>query len=288
LINVLHRNKTSNSTRPGGIDLKNYICKTCGTQYAESDSAPAHCLICEDEHQYVGWSGQQWTTLEELLQDHHNQVRIEEPNLVGIGTVPGFAIGQRALFIQSPEGNILWDCLPVLDKELITAIKDLGGISAIAISHPHYYSTMVSWSRAFDNAPIYLHAADRHWVMQPDPAIQFWEGSTYQLGKEITLIHCGGHFEGSSVLHWASGADGRGILLAGDTIKVVNDRRYVSFMYSYPNLIPLPASAVRKIVAAVEPFTFDRLYSAWFDNVVSSHAKQALALSAERYIKAIS
>jgi glyoxylase-like metal-dependent hydrolase (beta-lactamase superfamily II) len=164
----------------------------------------------------------------------------------------------------------------------------LGGISAIAFSHPHYYSTMVEWSSAFDHAPIYIHAGDREWVMRPDPAIRFWEGETCQLQDGITLIHCGGHFAGSAVLHWAAGAGGRGALLTGDTIYVVTDRRYVSFMYSFPNLIPLSVPAVRKIVDAVEPFAYERLYSAWFDKVVLMDAKQAVRRSAERYIKAIS
>lgn len=268
--------------------MKNYICNTCGTQYTESDSPPAHCLICEDDRQYVGWEGQKWTTLEELVRDHRNQIKIEEPNLIGIGALPEFAIGQRALLIQTKSGNILWDCLPVLDDSLITAIRDLGGIAGIAISHPHFYSTMVEWIHAFDNAPIYLHASNREWVMRPDPAIRFWDGDTYQLSEDITLIRTGGHFPGSAVLHWASGAEGRGTILAGDTIFVVSDRRYVSFMYSFPNLIPLPASAIRKIVNSVEPFSFDRLYSAWFNKVVAKDAKKAVALSADRYIKSIS
>jgi hypothetical protein len=127
-----------------------------------------------------------------------------------------------------------------------------GGISAIAISHPHFYSSMVEWSRAFD-APIYLHADDRQWVMRPDPAIVFWEGETHPLGAGLTLIRCGGHFPGGAVLHWTAGADGCGVLLSGDILQVVADRRHVSFMYSYPNLIPLPAEEVRGIVAAVEP-----------------------------------
>jgi len=268
--------------------MNNYICKTCGTQYAETEAPPTHCPICEDERQYIGWDGQQWTTLEELRQDHHNQIKVEEPALIGIGAVPSFAIGQRALLIQSPSGNILWECQTMIDDETIMAVKDLGGISAITFSHPHYYSTMVEWSRAFDHAPIYIHAGDREWVMRPDPAIQFWEGETCQLQNGITLIHCGGHFVGSAVLHWAAGAGGRGALLTGDTISVVTDRRYVSFMYSFPNLIPLSASAVQKIVASVEPFAYDRLYSAWFDKVVLAGAKQAVQRSADRYIKAIS
>lgn len=268
--------------------MENYICTTCGTQYTESDSAPAHCLICEDDRQYVGWEGQKWTTLQELISDHQNQIKNEEPNLIGIGASPQFAIGQRALLIQSKGGNILWDCLPLLDDSLITAIRDLGGIAGIAISHPHFYSTMVEWSRAFNNAPIYLHESNREWVMRPDPAIRFWDGKTHQLNEDITLVRTGGHFPGSTVLHWASGTEGRGTLLTGDSIYVASDRRYVSFMYSFPNLIPLPASAVRKIVDSVAPFSFDRLYSAWFDKVVRSDAKAAVNFSAERYIKAIS
>jgi hypothetical protein len=55
-------------------------------------------------------------------------------------------------------------------------------------------------------------------------------------------------------------------------------------MRSYPNLIPLPAETVRRIAAAVEPFAFDRIYGAWFDRVVSSDGKAAVARSAQRYI----
>jgi len=268
--------------------MKNYICKTCGTQYPESDSPPAHCLICEDDRQYVGLNGQQWTTLEELRSRHHNLIRVEEPNLVGIGAEPGFAIGQRALLVQSPQGNVLWDCLAVIDAEMVKVVKELGGVSAIGISHPHFYSTMVEWSRAFDGAPVHLHAANREWVARTDPAIRFWEGDTLQLQEGLTLVRCGGHFPGSTVLHWSAGAEGRGALLTGDTINVAMDRRYVSFMYSFPNLVPLPAAAVRKVVQSVEPFAYDRIYGGWFDKVVLTNARESVAHSAERYIRAIS
>jgi len=180
----------------------------------------------------------------------------------------------------------LWDCITLIDEATISEVKALGGISAIAISHPHYYSSMIEWSRAFD-APVYLHAADREWVMRPDPAVHFWEGETLPIGDGLTLIRCGGHFPGGTVLHWPGGAEGRGALLTGDIINVVQDRRYVSFMYSFPNLIPLPAAAVRRVVAAVEPFAFDRIYSAWWDKVTLSDAKAAVRRSADRYIAAI-
>src|SRR5437762_693567 len=132
---------------------------TCGVQFAPSSSPPTRCDVCEDERQYVGWSGQQWGTLEDLQRDHINEIR-EDFGLTGIGTKPSFAIGQRALLVRSPGGNLLWDCITLLDDVTVASVRELGGVRAIAISHPHYYSSMVEWSRCF-NAPIYLHAADR-------------------------------------------------------------------------------------------------------------------------------
>ena len=144
---------------------------------------------------------------------------------------------------------------------------------------------MVEWSRAFD-VPVYLHADNRPYVMRPDVAIEFWAGETRALNPEVTLVRCGGHFPGSTVLHWL-GADGQGVLLTGDTIQVVQDRRYVSFMYSYPNLIPLPAATVRRIVAAVEAYPFDRLYGGWWDLRITTEAKAGVIRSAERYCRII-
>ncbi|MCC7448662.1 MAG: MBL fold metallo-hydrolase [Anaerolineae bacterium] len=266
--------------------MPNYMCVTCGVQYAASDAPPDRCAICDDERQYIGPNGQAWTTLDDVRKRHHNVFTTVEPGLTSIVTEPTFAIGQRAFLIQTPEGNILWDCISLLDDATIDAIHKLGGLSAIAICHPHFYSTIVEWGRAF-NVPVYLHAADRQWVMRPDPVINFWDGDTCPLNNSVTLIHCGGHFEGSSVLHWSGGADGKGVLLTGDTIYVVADQRYVSFMRSYPNLIPLPASKVRHIVQAVEPFAFDRIYNG-FGRVVPSDGKASVIRSAERYIRAIS
>jgi glyoxylase-like metal-dependent hydrolase (beta-lactamase superfamily II) len=267
--------------------MPHFICTTCATQYAECQTPPTRCAICEDERQYIGWGGQQWTTLYDLRTDHTNQIRPEELNLTGIGTTPKFGIGQRALLVQSPGGNILWDCLSLIDDATIEAVSNLGGLAVIAISHPHYYSSMVEWSRAFGDVPIYLHAADREWAMRPDPAIEFWEGETRALHDGLTLIRCGGHFEGGTVLHWPAGADGKGVLLAGDILQVAMDRRHVSFMYSYPNYIPLDAEAVRRAVAAVEPYAYDRIYGFMFDLAIRADAKAAVARSAERYLRTI-
>src|SRR5215208_650734 len=265
-----------------------FICTTCGTQYAESAAPPAHCAICEDERQYVGAGGQRWTTLEQLRRTHRNAFRRYEPGLYGVGTTPSFGINQRALLVRTDWGNVLWDCIALLDDATVDVVQAMGGLRAVAISHPHYYTTMVEWARAF-HVPVYLHAADREHVVRPDDDAQFfWEGETHALGGGLTLIRCGGHYAGGTVLHWAGGADGRGALLTGDIIQVVSDPRWVSFMYSYPNLIPLPAPAVRRIVEAVEPFAFDRLHGAWWDrDAVEPDAKGAVRRSADRYLRAI-
>jgi hypothetical protein len=267
--------------------MDNYICVTCGTQFTETEAPPPGCPICEDERQYVNPKGQLWTTLDRLRGTHSNLIEGEGENLFGIGTEPSFAIGQRALLVQSPGGNLLWDCVTLVDDRTIDRVKELGGIRAIAISHPHFYSGMVEWSRAFNNAPIHLHAADREWVMRRDPAIEFWEGETQSLWDGMTLVRCGGHFEGGTVLHWPGGVEGRGALLPGDIIQVVFDRRYVSFMRSYPNLIPLSAAAISRIVETVEPYAFEQIYGAWRERNVLSDGKGAIARSAERYVKAI-
>jgi glyoxylase-like metal-dependent hydrolase (beta-lactamase superfamily II) len=266
--------------------MPNYICVTCGTQFAGTDSPPDQCPICEDERQYVPPGGQEWTTLDALQETHHTVIKPLEPGLTGIGVHPEFAIGQRALLAQTPEGNLLWDCVSLIDDPTIAAVQALGGMRAIAISHPHYYSSMVEWSQVFD-APIHIHQAEHRWVMRPNPAIDFWEGETYPLFGGLTLIRCSGHFEGGQVVHWPAGAEGKGALLSGDIIQVVPDSRYVSFMYSYPNLIPLPASAVEHIAAAVEPYPFDRIYGAWWPRVVPSGAHEAVDRSADRYVRAL-
>ena len=267
--------------------MKNYICRICGTQYAAMMTPPESCTICEDERQYVGWNGQQWTTLAKMqAEGFRNGFRSLEPGLFGIGIEPSFAIGQRSLLVVTPGGNVLWDPVSYIDEKAVAQINGLGGIQAISVSHPHFYSSMVEWSHAFNRAPIYLPAADREWVMRPDPVVQFYEGGL-ALFPGITLIQCGGHFPGSAVLHWAEGANGRGVLLTGDTIMVVQDRRYVSFMYSFPNLIPLSVEAVVRIVEAVMAYHFDRIYGGWWEKTLSAGAMDALVRSARRYIRAI-
>jgi hypothetical protein len=260
-----------------------FICTACGMQYAPSEKPPAQCAICEEERQYVPPRGQTWTTLEALSQSHMNAWREYAPGITGIGSQPHFAIGQRALLLRTNKGNVLWDCITTLDAATITAIKGLGGLQAIAISHPHFYTTMVEWAQAFD-CPIHLHAADKAWIMRPDAAIKLWDGETHKLWDGVTLIRCGGHFPGGTVLHWAQGANGRGVVCAGDILTVAADRKWLTFMRSYPNFIPLPARDVEQIGKAMAPFSFDALYGHYFDRVIAKDAKQVLQKSVTRYL----
>jgi len=263
-----------------------FICNTCGTQFAPSETVPLRCPICDEERQFVPPSGQSWTTHAALARRCSNTFRQEEPGLLGIGTVPAFAIGQRALLLKTDTGNVLWDCISLLDEATVAIIKGLGGLGAVAISHPHYYSSMVEWAHAF-NAPIHLHAADRQWVMRPDPAIEFWDGDTLTLATGVTLIRCGGHFAGGTVLHWAQGGAGRGSLLTGDIVQVIPDRKFVTFMRSYPNMIPLSAPAVERIGKLLEPYTYDVIHGAWFDRTIASGAKDAVQRSIARYVAVV-
>lgn len=265
-----------------------YICVTCGVQHVDREMPPPSCPICEDERQYVGWNGQQWTTLPEMVANgYRNVFREEDPGLTSITTVSPFGIGQQALLVQTAAGNVLWDCISLLDAATVAAVRERGGLRAIAISHPHFYGTCVEWSEAFDGVPIYIHAADHAWVMRPSPSIQLWEGDAIEAAPGLTVVHLGGHFDGATVLHWASGADRRGALLSGDTLQVVMDRRYVSFMYSYPNLIPLSAATVERIAAKIRRYRYQRVYGAFNGRTIRLDGAHAVERSAERYLRAL-
>jgi hypothetical protein len=259
--------------------MEHSICVTCGTQFAATDGPPASCPICTDPRQYVPPDGQKWTTLAELAATHENTIR-EQHELVGIGTEPKFAIGQRALLVPFGDSNLLWDCVTLIDDATAAEVERRGGLAAIAISHPHYYSCMVEWARRFD-CPVLLHEADREWVMRPDDSITFWSGETHDLGEGVTLLRLGGHFAGGTVLHRD------GMLLSGDIVQVIPDRSHVSFMYSYPNLVPLPAETVRDIAARLEPYAFTSLYGAWWGTVIGAQAGAIVQRSASRYIEAL-
>ena len=261
-----------------------HICNTCGTSFPDTRQPPPRCLICEDERQFVPSGGQAWITREKLAAGHANAWRRLEPDLFEIHTQPGFAIGQRALLLRTPMGNILWDCIALFDDATESLVRSLGGIEAIAISHPHYYTCMQDWGRAFD-CPVHLHAADAEWVMRGDPAIRHWQGDTLEILRGVTLVRLGGHFPGGTVLHWADGADRRGALLSGDIVQVAADLNRVSFLWSYPNMMPLAGGTVRRIADTLNPFPFERIYGAFPGRQVMAGGAQAVERSAARYIE---
>ena len=255
------------------------ICDTCGVEHASADGT---CAICADERQWVPAEGQLWSTLAELREAGH-EARLEElePDLHGLTVQPKVGIGQQAHLLRTPAGNLLWDPVGFVDQAGVTRLQELGETVAIAASHPHMFGAQVEWSRSLGGVPVLVSAADRQWVARPDPVIETWAGSR-QVAPGVTLIQLGGHFPGSSVVHWAAGAEGRGVLLASDTIQANPDRSSVTFMRSFPNRIPLSAPVVERIVTALEELRFDRLYDN-FGRTIDTGAAEAVRRSAERY-----
>jgi glyoxylase-like metal-dependent hydrolase (beta-lactamase superfamily II) len=262
-----------------------WICATCANHYPGDSSPPAACVICDDERQWVPPSGQRWTTDAELAAaGHHGDVREVEPGLLGIGVDPPVAIGQRALLVRTDAGNLLWDPPGYLDEATIEAVRAAGGLRAVTASHPHFYGSIAEWSGAFD-AEVLVPAADARWLTCPleRPPVT-WSG-TREVLPGVTLVQCGGHFPGSAVVHWAEGAGGAGVLFSGDTIFVTPGEDRVTFVRSAPNRLPLPERDVRRVVEAVRPFRFDRIYGGWWQPVLRRDAKAVVERSADRYIQ---
>ena len=263
-----------------------YICETCGTQYVESAEPPRACPICEDDRQYVGWQGQTWTTHAALAARY--RLRIEQDaGLLGIGLSTDFAIPQRALLLPTDAGNILWECVSLVTDEAVAALKNWGGVDRIIISHPHFYTSMVQWSEALGGVPILLHAADESWVQRPSARIELWEGDRLALSPAVTLIRCGGHFPGSTALHWREGPRAGGALFPADALQVVFDRRHVTFMYSYPNYIPMRPRDVISMRERLAGLEFQDVYGYTWGRNILGDARTAVDSSFERYLQAV-
>lgn len=263
-----------------------FICETCGTQYAPSATPPERCPVCEDERQYVGWDGQAWTTHEQLARRYGLRIE-EDAGLLGIGLPTDFAIPQRALLLPTDAGNLLWECVSLVTDEAIAALHARGGVDRIVISHPHFYTSMVEWSEALGGVPILLHEADREWVQRPSDRIEFWSGERLSLSDHVTLINVGGHFDGSTALHWKRGPREGGALFPGDALQVVFDRRHVTFMYSYPNYIPMKTRDVRTMRERLRGLEFEDVYGyTWKRNILGG-GRRAVDASFERYLEAV-
>jgi glyoxylase-like metal-dependent hydrolase (beta-lactamase superfamily II) len=262
------------------------LCNTCGMQFASETPVPDSCPVCEDERQYVGWSGQTWTTHEALAREHTLKLA-DDDGVLGITLSPAFAINQRAMFLPTDAGNILWECVSLVTPDAVEALKARGGVALIAISHPHFYSAMVEWSDALGGVPILLHEADREWVLRPSPKVRFWRGDEHALSSRVTLVRCGGHFDGSTALHWKDGPRPGGALFPGDALQVAADRRHTAFMYSYPNIIPMKPADVRAMRDRLRRFEFEDVFGFSRGRNIIGGGRAAVDGSFERYLRAV-
>lgn len=263
--------------------MEPYICETCGTQFAPSALPPGQCPICKDERQYVGWQGQRWITPKDLAAQHSLRIGVDG-GLLAIDMNERFAIPQRALLLPTNVGNILWECLSLVTTEAVGRLKERGGVDRIVISHPHFYSSMVDWSEALGGVPISLHADDKAWVQRSSPLIEYWRTDTLSLGDGVTLLRTGGHFPGSTALHWDVGTAGGGALFVGDSPQVAANRRSVGFLYSYPNFVPMCKSSVFQMRKRLAPLAFDDVYGfSWGRNIIGK-GRAAVDVSFDRYL----
>jgi hypothetical protein len=260
-----------------------WVCAACGNHFP--GDRPEVCVVCADERESVPPGGQRWTTLGELAAaGYRSDVREVEPGLTGIGADPPFAIGQRALLVSTPGGNLLWDPSGFVDDAAIGAVRIAGGLGFVTASHPHFYGAIAEWAGAF-GAEILVPVVDAGWLRAgAGLRVRTWSGTLAVL-PGVTLVQCGGHFPGSAVLHWAGGAGGRGALLSGDTIVVTPGEDRVTFIWSAPNRLPLCERAVRGVVDAVRPYAFDRIYGGWWTPVLRSGARDVVLRSGARYIE---
>ncbi|KAG5658062.1 hypothetical protein KAF25_007013 [Fusarium avenaceum] len=248
------------------------VCDTCGTQFPTGDRSKVKtCHICDDPRQFVPASGQSFTPLGELKKKHKNEWTpcASDPNITFISSTPRLAIGQRAILIKTPKGNILWDCISLLDDETIERINDLGGLKAIVISHPHFYSTHVQWARAFA-CPVYLSSEDKTWTtLSSTHQVLLTEASTPILDTGATAIKLGGHFPGSLVLHYngrlfiadtlmttASGVGNWDVDATGAERSRPEGLNSFSFLWSIPNFIPLGVEDMVRMWKALRDVDF--------------------------------
>jgi glyoxylase-like metal-dependent hydrolase (beta-lactamase superfamily II) len=260
-----------------------WICRACAVEHPDTSEPPVLCRICSDERQFVPPGGQAWTTLEELATAGTTLSVTEiEPDLFGVTAHPAVGIGQRMHVIRTAMGTVLWDPTGYADPAAAADVLELGPVLAIVASHPHMYGVQVEWSRALGGVPILVAGADREWVQRPDAAIEFFSGER-EVAPGLVLRTPGGHFPGSVVAYWAAGAEGRGVLFAGDTLFPGPDGKWVSFMRSYPNDIPLSMAVVDRVATAITAHPFDRIYGN-FGNAVLSDARTVVRRSADRQI----
>lgn len=268
--------------------MPTWICDGCGVEHADSDTRPPEnsCVFASEvvpveERGHLPPHGT-WTTLEELATAPHQTEHVDHGRGIhSLRRVPRFAIGHRSFLVQTGHGNLLWDSPGYLDDEIVELVADLGGISAVAASHPHMFGAQLSWSSEFGGVPVYVNALDKEWLPVVDPLIELWEGEAEPL-PGLRLVHVGGHMRGSAVALTADGT-----LLVGDTISGGLAENWVSFQRNFPKHIPLSAAVVRRIVDRLDPFDYDRLYTLGGDEI-DQDAKAVVRRAAETHIRWVS
>jgi glyoxylase-like metal-dependent hydrolase (beta-lactamase superfamily II) len=264
--------------KPEAIPL---FCSTCGTQFVDDKYTAGNCPVCSNDRQYLPVKGQGWTKLEDLQNNFSNLITRINDNLYEIKTIPKFAIGQRAFLILTPNGNILWDCISLLNETTIEFIKSKGGLKAIAISHPHYYSSINDWAEVF-KCPVYIHQNDEEFIYTNGSRISLWQGADKELWDEIKIKNIGGHFPGSSIMIVPFLSKG-GTIFCGDTFYISPSKKHVSVMYSYPNFIPVSLSEIKRINESMLNIQFDTLIGAFDNQKISPNAKEILHASFAKY-----
>ncbi|KZT21752.1 hypothetical protein NEOLEDRAFT_1138952 [Neolentinus lepideus HHB14362 ss-1] len=285
------------------------ICTTCGIQYTSTNRRPYRtgdeesgdgCVICLDERQYVAPTGQNWTTWRKIEEDYKTELVSEEKDrrVVRIMTEPSFGIGQTPFVVNSYRGSVIWDCQAYLSDSAVaqilasTADKPLLGI---AISHPHFYGSSVTWARKL-GCKVFISAKDKEWFVRDDrnvaEVVEFWEGDRKVFADGLTMIRCGGHFPGSCVLHWDRSFEPpepnlptTGVVFCSDTFGIGSDHSKISFMYSYPNMIPLPPWDIQALWHSLRPFAFEDIYGAWPGNLSYGEGRSKVLKSARRFIE---
>ncbi|KAK5124148.1 hypothetical protein LTR85_001851 [Meristemomyces frigidus] len=251
------------------------ICVACGTQFdVPADDPLKGCRICDDPRQFIPPGGQTWTSLSKMRAgNYQNKFKPVgdsngEESMTSIWTEPKFGIGQRAILVQTEHGNVLWDCITYLDAETIDFIKQRGGLKAIVISHPHYYSTHLEWAKAFE-CPVFFAKDDDEWLNRADPdeRRRLFTAASEEVVEGVIAIKTGGHFPGSLVLHWA------GHLMIADSFVTTPSALYhvdrmpgttsYAFMWAVPNMIPLPPAELHKMWQAIKPFEFESTHGAF-------------------------
>lgn len=195
-------------------------------------------------------------------------------------------------------------------------INSKGTLKAIVISHPHFYTTHLEWAAQF-NCPVYIASDDAEWLSREDrKGVRRWIKGTSEIIPGVTAIQCGGHFDGSGVLHWENklfiadtmmsvpvrlprfflnhthlkreysvDAHQSGFYNAGQAKRDQKTTTF-SFMWSYPNMIPLPPNEIHGIWKALKPFEFDTTYGGFpGQNVTRKDLKKQVLESMKIFIK---